>query len=559
MAFVAADWSIATDGDIRYIGDAHGGGSPSYCTTLEFHRALQDFADDASSSGDDLLDITDPNPTDKKTDNFITLLGAYNIDQTASEHIYDGSIVQAGGDQIYDGIVVYGNATNVILHQSGAVFSNDFWNTGSGGLNPDATQGISHRFMVLTRTGGADIDGRRLLGLQRDFNTVYTEFLINGTSRGNNVLALTAATDLNNATAAGTVAGWTSIVNVEGYQTIDLNNGNGAQPYYSQWDLGTQGINDLYERGKWIQRFGTSETIHGINGELFRGITHEWDYDAESGGPFAEDEILSWGTGATAGTGLLLALLDSGTTGTMWIQLLSGVAPVNDLQVTGGTSSATCDVNGSVTTRTVSAAFVGQSTGSAIIGAFGIGVQAADLTVADKLFDLTNTQQQPPNQQSFTVSGVVVGEDRVLVGPNDGADEIDFDQLTAAGAQTAGAGTFVVNEAIPADTPASGTIRVFNGTQYDRVPYSSWATSTFTLTGTLPSNVANNANCFVSYIDKLATATSESFTAIYASDRSLLVRVRSGSTPGSEIKEFLSPATFSAAGGSISAIRTSDV
>ena len=48
MAFVEADWSITrSTGDIRYIGDDHGGASPSYATVIEFHRALQDFADDS--------------------------------------------------------------------------------------------------------------------------------------------------------------------------------------------------------------------------------------------------------------------------------------------------------------------------------------------------------------------------------------------------------------------------------------------------------------------------------------------------------------------------------
>ena len=106
MAFTATDWSIdRATGNIRYIGDDHGGASPSYATVIEFHRALQDFADDASSAGDDELDITDENPSARSTDNIITLLGSYNIDDTASEHLYDGSIIQASGATIYDGIV----------------------------------------------------------------------------------------------------------------------------------------------------------------------------------------------------------------------------------------------------------------------------------------------------------------------------------------------------------------------------------------------------------------------------------------------------------------------
>ena len=57
MSFVATDWSIAANGDIRYIGDDHSGAAPSYATVIEFQRALQDFAD--------CLLYTSPSPRDR--------------------------------------------------------------------------------------------------------------------------------------------------------------------------------------------------------------------------------------------------------------------------------------------------------------------------------------------------------------------------------------------------------------------------------------------------------------------------------------------------------------
>src|SRR5210317_560430 len=106
MAFEATDWSIDRQtGNIRYIGDAHGGASPSYATVIELHRALQAFADDLTSSGDDELDITDETPSERSTDNIITLINGYNIDDTAAEHIYDGSVTQDGGATKYQGLV----------------------------------------------------------------------------------------------------------------------------------------------------------------------------------------------------------------------------------------------------------------------------------------------------------------------------------------------------------------------------------------------------------------------------------------------------------------------
>ncbi len=208
-----------------------------------------------------------------------------------------------------------------------------------------------------------------------------------------------------------------------------------------------------------------------MDGELFRGITHQWNYDNEANGPFVEDEELSWGTGATAGTGILLALLDSGATGTMWIQLLTGVPPVGDMQVSGAT--ATADVNGAVTSRSLSSVFIGQSTGSAMIGAFGIGVLPADLSKDDKLFDLANTQRTPPNNVIFYVYGLVASEDRVLV-TNAQTGSIDFDQMTLATALTGGAETQVDVGAgnIPADTPQTGNLRIeLDSGIYRSVPY----------------------------------------------------------------------------------------
>ena len=142
----------------------------------------------------------------------------------------------------------------------------------------DAASSTSHRFMVLVRTGGADTDGRRLLGTQRDYGTVYTEFFIGGgTNRGNNVLALTANNDLNNDVAdITTIAGYTGITNsgFEGYQAIDVNADGADEFYYSKWTMDSKTKNEFYERGKWLQREGTAETLYGLNGDLFRGITH---------------------------------------------------------------------------------------------------------------------------------------------------------------------------------------------------------------------------------------------------------------------------------------------
>lgn len=576
MAFEPLDWSITrSTGDIRYIGADHDGtaGSngrttPTYATVIEFHRALQDFADDASSSGDDQLDITDDNPSDRSTDNIITLLGSYNIDDAAAEHLYDGSIIQSSGDVVYDGIVNFGNCPTIQIVQNGSVLTDDWWNNdpqgNSLGLNSDPTAGISHRFMVKVKTGGADIDGRRLLGLSRQYGQTYAEFGISQTSNGNNVLALSQSSDLNNATASGTVAAYDTSALTEGYVSLDVDNNGSDENYYIQWDLGTRtSINDLYEFVKYTTRDGSADTLFGLNGLLFRGVTHELTLSGTNSGTFSAFEPVSW----TGGTGQMLAI-DNTTASSatkMYIQLLTGTAPATSTLITGGTSSATVTTSGSATERTVestAAPGLGVSTGSAIIGAYGIGVTAGDLGPSDKVFDLTNTPITPPNNVTFQVTGLTSGEDRVLVGPSSGGTTLDTAQLTLNTSLTGSTTSIVVTATIPSDTPSSGVIRVQNDDGfYVRVPYSAYSGSTFTVTtgdtatfGT--TNATAPRNVWIAYIDELASAGAASFTSVYSADRDLVVKVRDGGA--SPIKEFISGTTLGSNGGQVAAIRTSD-
>ena len=635
---IGSDFAVENDKDIRYTGAAHGADGAGYYSVLAFHQWIQGLADDAAATPDDFMDISRDTPSDKKFDTIVELINGYNIDQTAAEHLYEGSIIQAGGADIWDGLQVVATAgAHLEIIQNGAMVANDFWNTvpfGSSlkGLNPDANNGISMRFMLKVRTSGADVDGRRFVAWTREFNKVYGERKINGTGRGINVVALSGGeTDNNNATAEATVSGWSGITNVtQGYNGIDVNSDAVNEFFYSKWDLSTFTKNQFYERMKWLTRRGTASTLYGLNGELFRGITHEITTDTPTG-TFSAFEAVSW----SGGTGQMLAINSPTAPTKMWIQLLTGVPPTDNQVITGGTSGATCQVNVTVVERTISTPFAGQSTGSAILGAYGFGIESTDLSASDRMTALDNVVYTPPNNVAFTVNGIVNTEDYVLVAPygrrfeydgeaggpfqvgetltftspagtaklaaiidrgttgelvigpmltgspptdNSGItggtsgataavngsvfDSIDLRQLTLNGALTGAAVTsVVVNEAIPGDTPLTGWIRILraNG-QYTRHPYSAYnaGTKTFTITSHdfSSNNAANGAGVFIGYIDKLADASSASFTGVYQSDRDLFIRVRDGgSTP---IKTFEVKGTLGAAGGSATASRISD-
>lgn len=562
---IGTDIEIQGDKDIRYTGAAHGAAGAGYYSVLEFHRWLQSLADDFNESGDDFMDMKRDTPSDKAFDTIITLINGYNIDATLAEHLYGGSIIQAGGDEIFDGLqVIAPSGAHVEVVQAGALIAGDFWNSvpfgeTAKGLNPDPANGISHRFMVKVRTAGADVDGRRLLIQTREFGFTYSEFKINGTSRGINVAALTYAADLNNATAEATVAGWNTIANlVQGYNGIDVNNDGADEFFYSRWNRDTFSVNQLYERLKWLTRRGSAATLYGLNGELFRGITHEVNVDTPSATDFAAFEAVSW----PGGTGQMLAINDVNAPTKLWLQLLTGTAPTDNQLITAAGSGATCLANGAAIERPLSFPFCGVSTGSSIIGAYGLGIEALDLQSSDKVLDLANVQYQAPNYVTFVVGGLVPGEDSVVVWPWDGT-AVDEDQFTLAAALTGAAVTSVqVNEAIPVDTPATGVLRIrrANGS-FSRHPYSAYntGTKTFTIASTnfSTNNAAINAPAFIGYIDRLATAATESFTSVYAgAPRQLFVRVRDGGvTP---IKTFETTGTLGAAGGSTTAIRTPD-
>jgi len=782
---IGDDFSISADGDIRYTGT-----TVNY-TVIDFHRWLGDLMDDAQAVGNDILDITDATASERSTDNIITLNQPYNIDDVAMEHLYDGSIIQDGGAEIYDGILVFAAAnTPLEIMQNEKLVSPNFWGTG---LNASAGQGISHRFMVKVRTGGVDIDLRKLVGYTRRFGSTYTAFTINATARGNNVLALTFANDLNNPTSEATVKAFTTIVNVtEGFKLLDVNNDTVDEPYYSEWNRAALTINQFYERMKYLSAepvsedentdtgadiqlgnatitgqaqsfavgvnaimairarfqlkklgvptgpitcsiyahsgsFGTSSIptgaalvasatfeaadlttayqeiefafvldpvveltlstnyvislekavgdgsnhvlidgdltgthggnrsdeisaswsaaaaedlafnvhgsieLYGLAGALFRGVTHELAV-TNPGGTFNAFERVTWAGGA----GQMLAI-DSTTAATqMWIQLLSGVIPSGSDTITGDDSSATVDLNTTVTERTISDPFVGASTGSALIGAYGLGVETDDLTAADLLTDLDNSTRQPPNNVTFAVGGLVSGEDRILVtalgfrlqydnegsGPftigetltftspsgtatlqslqDDGdtgfmqiSEPLSGDTPTnnstisggGSGATADVNGTPVASEdprqmdldiglssgsetavdvnTIPTDTPQTGLLRIqLDSGIYKTVAYTSHTGSVFTIGSTSFSgdNAAIGNGVYIAYIDKLAGSSTEQFTLVYNADRNLFIRVRDGGTAGDNesIKTFETTGTLGTAGGSATAIRTSD-
>ena len=563
MALDATKWEVTVGKAIEYIGPAHGVTGANYVTVLELYRWLQDLADAETISGDDFMAITVANPADKKFDTIIQLLNSFVLGTTttpADEYIYGGSIIQGSGgtEAIWDGISVIsspGVVVNVI--QDNTVIANDFWNnipfgTGVNGLNPDSANGLAMQFMVKVKTGGAFTDNGSLVFTTREWGKTFSEFRIPSTGRGKNSVPLTYTDDLNNTTSIGTIAALGDIANVTaGYNAIDVDNNTVDEYYYAEWDRGANSINTFYEYMKWLTRAGFATTLYGIPGEKFRGITHEITVDTPTG-TFTPPEVVTW----TGGSGQILAI-DSTTAATkMWIQLLTGVAPTDGLVITATGSGATVTVNVTVTERSLSTPFCGASTGSSLVGAYGFALEYVDLAVNDKIQALDAVTRQPPNNVTFTVNGVLSGW-RVLVGPENGSGGLLESQLSNTGLLSGAAVTTVtVDEAIPANTPATGTIRIkrVDGS-FSRHPYSARSgsgPSTFTITSHdfSTNNASIAADIYISYIDDAASGSSISFNTIQSGGaQTLYVSARYGGT-GPDYTDSIKPAATTGSLGS---------
>jgi hypothetical protein len=248
MAVNAAHVSVAANGDIRWTGPETG----TYYTVLELHRFLGDLADDEQASGDDLVDITTDTPSERSTDQIISLNGTFNIDDTMARYLYDGSVSQDSGKTLYSGLRVLGTVeagTELMIVQDDKVLP-AWWGTG---VNADAANNVITRQLVKSREGGADIDGKRILVLARELGDQYREFSVT-LGLANSVAAISTANDLNNGTADATIEAWTTIVFTEGLRLIDIDNDTVNEEYYGEFDKGSQTLNDTYEWAKQVSQ-----------------------------------------------------------------------------------------------------------------------------------------------------------------------------------------------------------------------------------------------------------------------------------------------------------------
>lgn len=522
------------------------------------HRALQKIAWDLAISGDDEINLSKPNPsTSEALGTIITLLDhttnygvRYNITDTVAQYLFGGSVEQqnaSGQLERYSGLQVLGSVnsgtTELQILQDGALLSSH-WSTGKN--QTDANTLL--RILIKSYAAGAETDNSLVIVKASEWGDSYAIWETT-LGLGEKVAAINTAADPQNTTVVGTVGAYTglttALATLEGYDQIDVD-GNGADNFLGAASYnaltGNQNKKALYEVVKYALRRGTANTLFGVDGDLWTARI----YDATIGsgsGTWVQNETLSWGTGATAGTGHLLAVDNTAgaSTARLILHLETGVFPANTLTITGN-GLATGVVSGTPTKISTSASHLGLFTGSNWIGAYGIGFASSELIFGDSVTSLDGETPTVPQNVTITINvttGLTGDDPHVFIAEKDSVlTAPDYTVYTLA-AQTSGQSTIVVNEAIASDEPQDGWLLVLptGSTTYKAYHYSSWATSTFTLdvtdhpTGTDEAFTLND-DAFVAIIYDSATGAgtdkSVSNTYVYSADIDIIGWVRHG-------------------------------
>jgi hypothetical protein len=509
------------------------------------HRALQKKVWDFATSGNDLVNLAKPNPsTSEALGTIITLLDhttnysvRYNITDTVAESHFGGSIEQQNGSsqtERYSGLIVLGSAvagTQLQIVQNAALYTS-FWGTG---LNQTDSNTLL-RILVKTIVAGAEVDQQIVVVKASEYGDDYKVWETT-LGLGESVAAITTVTDPNNDTAIGTVQAYTGFAGVgatvEGYDLIDVD-GNGADPFLGTLSYagltGNQNKKALYEVIKAYLSRGTTDTLFGIDGDLYTSRLFQLTVTPGSGSQvYVQNEIVTW-TGAGEGIFLGADDVDEDNTTRIVIHLNKGIAPVNTDVITGATNAANNTVTSTEKLAT-NANYIGVYTGTNYLAAQGIGFLDTELIFGDSVTALDGETPTVPQNVTLTVNiecdnlddpyVFLAEKDPVLAAP-------DYDKY--AGETTGSSSSFVdIDAPLDADEPQTGYVGVLHTgrTYFTFYQYTDWNNTEntpngrFNLSGTTDAiGITAGDDVFIGYFYEAAagTGTDQSVTRSFVFD-----------------------------------------
>lgn len=497
----------------------------------------------------------------------------------------------ASGENLWPNVYTLGSieeddSQQMYIEQNGSrVFSGSEWWPEAGTRHIDV--------LIKVKEAGTEINGAQITVFLRHYPTggsadLYDHFGIDLTSGGRNAVPLATSPDLNNLSTHATVSGYSDITIAFVNGTLTYSAISGSFTNLESVSQATSGATGIFIKQTTATGAGTMTlanvvgTFNNTNvitgGSSGKTATSSSTLTEAYTTPKAFTQGTEYNYSIVIGVATrvlsqfyeyLKYLTRIGSTFTMYPTATAQGGAITHTTKEGQLYIRAHEDNQSSPTNTfspVKASPFGTFAGGKFFGAQGVWIE--NMAAADiqnfQLIDSGGTTRTPPNQQSITISNLL-SSDRVAVFRTTSGTTINKAMFTAASGNTSGNATFVINEAIPSDTPSTGSIRIVDtsdtlATRESRYSYTSWDGPTKTFSGISPvldrSYTASDDTAYVPYIDTTASGTSASVTVIYSTDRTILVRVRRKTSVA--ILPFETTGSFSSTGYSTSAIRTTD-
>lgn len=350
-----------------------------------------------------------------------------------------------------------------------------------------------------------------------------------------------------------------------GAASKDLNNDSGSRPYDVVIDCNDNPLADVYEFLKYVTRYGSSTSLNGHDGNEYTAVGDiRLPFDAQST-TFVEGETIN---GQTSGaTGIVVANHDAGSTGAVILRNVSGTFINNEnLRYTTTVRAVANIPSGAEAIVPVKQSPFGTFAGGQFFGARGVWLDNIYSGDANnyQLIDSEGVEQIPPLSVTLTVANTLSGDSVSIFRTTGNNEVIDKNMLNIKEAHSIGFSYIRVDAGtVPADTPASGVIRVVRRNasgailgeeRYHYTDYVSGGSDVqFNLSSTLTHAYDTDDTAYVPFLDEEATTTSVSESIVYVTDRYVVTHVRNvGMVP------FKVAGQITTSGLSITTIRTTD-
>lgn len=275
MTITAADFSVATNGDLRSVA-----GSTVY-TVLELHAWLQDLADNAAPTADDNVSILGANPSELAGKRnalrpmAVTLLNGLNVDEATARRFQFGSIEQLAGAELYTGLktigTIPGDASIYIVQDNAKINGGTKW-WAAGEIQTLLKAKAASALIAGNTVAGVAQAAGTVSVFAREYGRKYSHFDVDLSPGSEQLAALSIAADSNIALSAGQAqAKFADLSIVVGDTTQSL--GGVSKDYKGTITL-ANGITvaEAYQALQWATSEGSTATINGEPGWRYRKL-----------------------------------------------------------------------------------------------------------------------------------------------------------------------------------------------------------------------------------------------------------------------------------------------